>query len=136
MGYSTINFPRIFNVSTGKTQLASGTTSINQCLGLLLTSSKQELYGDPMFGSNLMKYIFEPNDVILRELVVTDIIETINLYEKRITVSENDIYIESDGSSVNITIDYYINESDEYGTLELALTLNNIMSDMAVTSNE
>ena len=67
-----------------------------QNLLLLLWSNKGELFGDPYYGTNLKRYLFDQNDVILRDLVADDIYTAIKLFMPQITVDRKDIIIKSD----------------------------------------
>lgn len=118
---TTISHPTCFDISTGKTLTVSSYTSINQCLGLLFTSAKGELLSDPDFGTNLFAYILEPNDLMLRDMVVDDILYAVNKYEKRITMSESDINITSTRDYVVISVNYFIKKTGDTETFEVTL---------------
>ena len=82
----TIAFPKIFNTTTGKVNLESGSTSINDCLYILLNSMSPELLGDPMYGSNILELSFEYEGTLLEELLRSKILNAISLYERRISL--------------------------------------------------
>lgn len=118
---TTIKFPNITNIMSGKNVFVSGTESINICLGLLLRTSKGELLGDPQFGCNLMRYMHEPNDLVLQDLVREDILSAISLYEKRISVMSSGIEVTSDDNTVYVSISYTIIKTGTNGTFDLAM---------------
>ena len=111
----TISFPNIVNVINGNCQCSTETKSINECLGLLLTSSKGEFLGDPDFGTDIHRYIFDHNDVAMEEIVKSQILDAVSQYMDRVEMT--DIAIEREDNLVRITLSYSIRNSnigDEY----------------------
>ena len=111
----TISFPNIVNVINGNCQCSTETKSINECLGLLLTSSKGEFLGDPDFGTDIHRYIFDHNDVAMEEIVKSQILDAVSQYMDRVEMT--DISIEREDNLVRITLSYSIRNSnigDEY----------------------
>ena len=117
----TISFPKIFNTVTGKVNLSSGTESINDCLYLLLNSMKNEMLGDPLYGSDVLGLTFEYEGAILEELLRSKILSSIKLYETRITVNEGDINFSYDEHTIIIELRYYVKSEGEYRTFSLAM---------------
>lgn len=118
---NTISHPKCFDKNSGNTSISNDRISIEQCLRLLLTTSRGELLGDPYFGTNLMTFVNEPNDLVLRDEIIDDFVYSIKRYEKRISVSERDISIEIDRESVYININYLIVQLGVYKTFELSI---------------
>ena len=110
---NTINFPKLYNNITGKTNLAENVKSINQSLSLLLTTSKGELLGDPEYGCDLYSLLFNPINNSLVAMVQREILQAIATYENRITLTTDDIHINSDDTTVKITIQYTIKMNNE-----------------------
>ena len=90
----SIAFPDIFS-KTSVNMVEDYDASLQNLL-LLLWSNKGELFGDPYYGTNLKRYLFDQNDVILRDLVADDIYTAIKLFMPQITVDRKDIIIKSD----------------------------------------
>lgn len=67
----SLSFPDMF--TTGSTKIKYDSEATKQNLKLLLLSTKQSLLGDPNYGTNIKKLIFEQNDSILRDIVIDDI---------------------------------------------------------------
>lgn len=111
---NAVRFPKMFN--SNKTAIVKDKEATEQNLKALLASFKKTLLGDPYFGSNLQKLLFEHNNVILQDLVADDIYSTITAYMPQIRVIRNNITVESTGSTVNVHIraqnllDYTFNE--------------------------
>ena len=106
---NSINHPKEFSRQSGKTELAREVKSINQSIGLILTSSKGELFGDPNFGSRLHEYLFEYSGEVLYSLIRSEIVESVNSQETRVVVSEDGISVEEDGHHLKINVKYTIN---------------------------
>lgn len=111
---NAVRFPKMFN--SNKTAIVKDKEATEQNLKALLASFKKTLLGDPYFGSNLQKLLFEHNNIILQDLVADDIYSTITAYMPQIRVVRNNITVESTGSTVNLHIraqnllDYTFNE--------------------------
>lgn len=99
---NAIRFPNMLN--SNKAALVKDKKATEQNLKYLLLSSKQTLLGDPYFGSNLQKLLFESNNIILRDLVIDEIYTTINTFMPQIRVSRNDIKVSSDRNKITVTI--------------------------------
>jgi len=77
---------------------------------LILTRKGERLYM-PNFGTDLLKYIFEPNDNITKGNIKNDINETVKKYLPNLQINEV-IVEDSDKNeySVLVRIEYTINE--------------------------
>ena len=99
---NAVRFPKMFN--SNKTAIVKDKEATEQNLKSLLASFKKTLLGDPYFGSNLQKLLFEHNNVILQDLVIDDVYSVINAYMPQIRVVRNNITVTSDGNSVIVNI--------------------------------
>ena len=118
---NTINFPKLYNKLTGKTNLATNVKSINQSLALLLTTNRGELLGDPDYGCDLYTLLFNPINSSLVAMLQRDILQAIATYENRITLTTDDIHINSDDIAIKISIVYTIKMNNEKAAYKLAL---------------
>ena len=77
---------------------------------LLLTRKGQRLY-NPDFGTDLMKFIFEPNDNLTLEAVKAEVAASVKKYIPKITIN-NVIVTQSPNSeyAATIRVDYVITE--------------------------
>lgn len=73
-------------------------------LKLLLLSDKYGLFGDPYFGTNLKKLLFEQNNLILRDLVVDEIYTAIITFMPQIVVERKNITVTSTRASIQVQI--------------------------------
>ena len=111
----SIKYPIIFDKVSGSTMLDDEFTSINRCIALILTSAKGELLGSPDFGSHLYEMLFDPATSDSLDDIVSDIVETLKVYEKRVVVRKQDITIvknEKVPNAYNITINYTLSNSN------------------------
>lgn len=95
---------------------------------LLLLTRKGERYYEPNYGTNLLKYIFEPNDNLTEKDVEQEIKETVSLYIpslkiNRITFNrltdDQGNEIPEEQLNVNIRFTYTENAFSETGELDL-----------------
>jgi phage baseplate assembly protein W len=61
--------------------------SYSSNLLLLLLTQKGERYYEPDYGTNLVKYIFEPNDGITEDKIEDELRETVSLYIPQIKIT-------------------------------------------------
>ena len=54
----SLKHPDIFNLISGKVDFDKDFTSINRCIGLILTTGKGELLGDPELVCRLYELLF------------------------------------------------------------------------------
>ena len=109
----SIKFPIMFDYDSGQTLLDSTVTSINRCIGLLCTTARGELLGDPDFGCNLYKLLFNNVTKDYITSVQEDIVNSITKYESRVSINKSDIDISENSNNTNhdsytITIKYRI----------------------------
>lgn len=121
----SIKYPETFNLISGKTDLDDYIVSINRCLGLLLTTAKGELLGDPNFGCKLYEMLFDPVSKNLHEIIKQEIVDAINTYETRVEIKENNIDIteneENGRNSYTITLRYSVKNSSQQSETRVTL---------------
>jgi phage baseplate assembly protein W len=90
-------------------------------LHLLLTNKGERLYM-PDFGSDLKKYIFEPNDSITHEQIRENLNDTIKIYIPNLTV--NDISFRNDDVEELIIVEltYTVTEGNFQSSDTVTLT--------------
>jgi len=121
----SFSFPTMVSPITRQMKLESDTVSVEQSLKSLLSTSKGELLGDPAFGCNILKYVYDNNDAILSDVIRTEIITAINNYETRVTVTKNDIVINKDidNNLLLIKIKYVINITGNEGYVSISYNI-------------
>ena len=98
----SIKYPDIF--STSKTNLVEDRDATYSNMKLLLTSWKNSLIGDPYFGTNLKKFIYNQNNTVLKDLIIDDIYVSILTFLPQVSINRKDIKVDSDGADVFTTI--------------------------------
>lgn len=125
-----IKFPLNDNVKTntffGLTQTTKNALSSD--LILLLLTQKGERFYEPEYGTNLLKYIFEPNDSTTSAEIEEEIKETVSRYIPSLTINGITFFwnFDEDGNPisdtqlyVNVKFTYSEDVFKESGELEL-----------------
>ena len=99
---NSIEFPYFLSGSSTKVVRDRDATYNN--LRLLLKSDKYGLFGDPDFGTNLKRLLFNQNNVVLRDVVIDDIYTAILQFMPQILVDRKNITITSDGETLYANI--------------------------------
>jgi phage baseplate assembly protein W len=98
----SIKFPDMFgNINTNIVTDYDATLSN---LKLLLLSDKGTLFGDPYYGCNLKKLLFEQNNIVIKDLIIDDICTSIKIFLPQLKVNRNDVTIKSSLGVVHIGI--------------------------------
>ena len=95
----SISYPKIFVTKT-KTGLVQDYEATLQNLKLLIFSEKGELFGDPYFGTGLKRFLYDQNDVVLRDLLIDELYVAIATFMPQIKIRREDITIVADGTNV------------------------------------
>jgi phage baseplate assembly protein W len=130
MASYNIKFPLNDDVSTNTLFLMTKVTkdAFSSDLLLLLLTQKGERYYEPDYGTNLLKYIFEPNDSLTGNDVEQEIKRTVSLYIPALTINsvkfnwnvdDNGQPISDNQLNVNIKFTYSEDALNETGELDL-----------------
>lgn len=77
---------------------------------VIFTPKGQKLR-DPEFGTDLIKYIFEPNDSISWEGVKTEVSEAVSKYVKGVTINNISIMqSDEEGAEIYVRLDYIVSD--------------------------
>ena len=99
---TSLSFPKMFNSTYTLTSTDVDATLTN--IRLLLHSCKETLLGDPYFGSNLRKFIYEQNNVLLQDIIIDEIYVCLTTFIPQIYVKRNDIKLTSSRESITAVI--------------------------------
>jgi phage baseplate assembly protein W len=105
-----IGFPKIFKGNStvikgiSKDKGLTSDDASRECISLLLYSEKGELFGDPQFGIRLKRYTYEQNNYILRDILIDEIYEQLNLFCPQINVVRSDIKIIQENSKLYLNL--------------------------------
>lgn len=93
----SIAFPKMFSKNT--TLITEGHAATMQNLTLLLSSEQGSLQDDPGFGIKLKAYMYEPNNNILRDILIDEIYTQICIFIPQITLTRKDINVITKGTT-------------------------------------
>lgn len=108
---NSFSFPDMINKTSGRFIEVSDRDATAQNLRLLLLSSKTSLLGDPYFGTNLKKLLFNPRDIVIKDLVIDEIYTAVSIFMPEITITRNDIKIEEQMGRLIVSINAIYNNS-------------------------
>jgi phage baseplate assembly protein W len=125
-----IKFPLDDDVTQNTYFLMSRVTkeALSSDLLLLLLTQKGERYYEPDYGTDLLKFIFEPNDNLTASDVEQEIKRTVSLYIPALTINsisfnwnkdDNGQPISENQLNVNIKFTYSEDTFSEQGELDL-----------------
>ncbi len=120
------SFPIEVDPKTGKIKMSSKTTEIRQSILLLLKTVRGEREVQPLYGSRLNQFAFEPISYELIREITEEVIRTISYWEKRVEAVDVQI-LEQDkeNSQLLFQISYQIKETKEREVLEYSYRLMN-----------
>ena len=117
----SIKFPDMFDGA--KTKLVEGNQATLSNINLLLSSWKTSLFGDPYFGTNLKKYIYEQNNIILRDVIIDDIFVSLQTFIPQIHVTRKDIKINLNKTELYVTINCINKIDNQPNMFEIKLNI-------------
>lgn len=94
----SIAFPKMFN--NASTNVLEDHDATESNLKLLLLSEKNELLGDPYFGVQLRKYLYEQNNSVMDTMLIDDIYTAIALFMPQLIVRRQDITLTHQGTEL------------------------------------
>jgi hypothetical protein len=121
---NSITHPKIFSITNGNTGLDTLSTSINRSISLILLTAKGEVFGNPEFGSDIRKYLFEYITDTTKELIIDEIMNSVSMWEPRIILERNNITIEQDDMTLKIHISYTLTNSNIMGNTDVYTPIN------------
>ena len=86
----SIGFPKIFKNKTSSNIITDKEATLSN-LKILLGSEKGQFLGDPYFGIRLKRYIFEPNNNVLKDIIIDEIYSQIKTFMPQLIVNRKDI---------------------------------------------
>lgn len=115
----SIGFPNIFN-STYTNLVEETATSQN--IKLLLESNVRTFFGDPYFGSNIKRFLFDQNSEYLKEVISDELTVCLNEFIPQIKIPRNGIDITVNKNEMSIKINCILKESGAQTAFILSLS--------------
>ena len=100
----SFSFPSMLNTVTSK--LLEDKEAIRSNVLLLLQSERKTLFGDPYFGSQLKRLLFEQSSTIITDLVIDELYTTLTTFIPQIFLTRKDITLTCDGIDIYATVKY------------------------------
>jgi phage baseplate assembly protein W len=91
-------------------------------LHVIFTPKGQRLRS-PLFGTDLIKYIFEPNDGMVWSAIMSEIKETVSKWVRGVTINNVEVLSSQDGMEVYVRIDYSVREGNSVYNNSIAVQL-------------
>lgn len=98
----SFSFPVMFGSSNS--YLFSDYDATLSNLKLLLLSDKLSLLGDPYYGTNLKRLLYEQNNYVLKDLVIDDIYNAIVTFMPQIRVERKNIIINIKNQNLYVSL--------------------------------
>lgn len=93
----SLKYPNMFRVNSsevwGESEYEQATL---QNMGLVMRSFRDELLGDPYFGTSLNKYLFDQNNYILKDAIIDTIYPQLVAFIPQLKIERKDIEIIQD----------------------------------------
>lgn len=96
-------FPIGYSINGGYYPKATGLELVKNNLRQLLLTERGERVMLPLYGTNLKRYMMEPMDEVLFQLIKTEIVDSINRYAKDIEVIKLQV-LPKNGSYLSIKL--------------------------------
>ena len=115
----SFSFPKMFNTTTAN--LVKDKEAIKSNMILLLSTERDTLFGDPFFGSQLRKYMFEQSSSIIMDLLIDEIYSCIIMFMPQVYLTRKDIKVYCSRSTIYAEISYYytIDNTSDLFTIKL-----------------
>lgn len=121
MNMKNIAFP--FNITVGEIREADYVESIKQSVHIILLTAKGERMMLPEFGTNIRRYLFEPLNQTIREIIRTEIINALYEWENRIRDIEVEFTDTVNSGVLCVTVNYSIPDLNVKDNMRV--TINN-----------
>lgn len=101
-GFSNVNEVQ----KVGEFDLTFELDNLEQSINNIINTRKGSRTGDPDYGTNLHKYVFDPNDPIISDIIYLDILEALSKYERRIIINNLNLITDPDNYTTSVSLDY------------------------------
>jgi len=94
-------------------------SAVDNAIRNIVMTERGTVPGEPDFGCNLRRFLFETINPLILTLIEEEIREQLKKYEKRIQIEQIVATEDSDYNRVSIKIDYNIKEFDDVHTTNI-----------------
>lgn len=119
-------FPRMLNTTTAN--LLQDKEAIRSNMILLLSSERDTLFGDPYYGAELKKYLFEQTGSIVPDLLIDEFYTTIITFMPQVYITRKDIEVYVVDKTLYADINYYyvVDNTSDLFTIKLTESTNEV----------
>lgn len=119
-------FPRMLNTTTAN--LLQDKDAIRSNMILLLSSERDTLFGDPYYGAELKKYLFEQSGSIVPDLLIDEFYTTIITFMPQVYITRKDIEVYVVDKTLYADIKYYyvVDNTSDLFTIKLTESTNEV----------
>ena len=100
--------------------------AIDQNLINLLNCTKKELFGDPYFGCQMKKMLFEQQNTMIKDIFIDELYMSIINFIPQITLERKDIIIYTQDNNIFTDIKYTYLEDNTANLFSINLTADDI----------
>ena len=114
--------------SSTRTNLVRDKEAVKQNIFLLFKSIRGELFGDPGYGTDLIRFIYSQNHSVIVDLIIDEIYMGIKLYIPQVLIARSDISIEQTKSQLfaNVRVVYRDDLSSDLYQIPILDTGDNV----------
>lgn len=95
----SIAFPDM--LTTNRTKLYQDHDATYSNLYLILkTVTRGCLFGDPYYGTNILRVLYQQNGVLLQEIIIDEIYTAIRTYVPQLKLTRNNIKVNGEGTKL------------------------------------
>lgn len=108
-------------LSSVSSNLVEDKEAIKLNIRLVLSVVRRTLFGDPYFGNNLVKVLFEQQGATIVDLVIDEIYTTLVTFIPQVIVNRKDIVLTSNGTDLFVTLKlvYRLDNTSDMYTIRL-----------------
>lgn len=108
-------------INNSQVQLQKDKEAIKTSIRLLLASEKLSFFGDPNYGCNLLKLLFEQANVIVSDIIIDEIYTALSIYIPQVKIERKNVEIYNDKFNLytNIKYVYRIDNTSDMLTIKL-----------------
>lgn len=122
----SFGFPRMLNTTTAN--LFKDKEAIRSNMILLLSSERDTLFGDPYYGAELKKYMFEQSGSIVPDLLIDELYTAIITFMPQVYINRKDIEVYVVDKTLYADIRYYyvVDKTSDLFTIKLTESTNEV----------
>lgn len=115
----SFSFPKMLNSSTAN--IIKDKEAIRCNMVLLLSSERETLFGDPYYGAQLKKYLFQQSGSIVVDLLIDELYTTIKTFMPQVYIVRKNIevYVSKTALYADIKYTYMMDNTSDLFTIKL-----------------